>query len=191
MCSCTQVLFAQQEPNKAIKKIKQSAPSPAGQQNDKARDTAATEIHSYLLPEFYYFWPIDKDDTILKYECYDAQNSLVNMDTLHNISIVQHIYFIKTFRNYMHTYIDADGKPSPSAVSKTLYRYDKKESDTWKSFDLVHNFTTELKENKQDIIRKDTTYITDPITSVNHMTIRKYYRVTEIKPKEEIEIEKQ
>ena len=144
----------------------------------------------FLFPEFYSYWPINKNDTIIKYQCYDAENSYINVDTLHNIEDVQHISFAKVFTNYLHTYIDADGKPKPSTAIKTIYQYDKTGDDTWKSFDYSSNYSAELKEYKKDIVRADTTTVINPVTSNKQLTIRKYYKVAEIKKKDEIEQEK-
>lgn len=174
---CLSQVFGQQEGPKPEKRVMHShKPKPAQTQE---QTNVPTETNVFYFPEFYYFWPIEKNDTTLRYECYDAHNELINVDTLHNINIVQHIYFIRSFRNYMHTYIDGDGKPSPSIVSKTLYRYDRLDNDLWKSTDLNNNYSFELKEFKQEIIRMDTTVVTDPITGTRQQSIRKYYKVKE------------
>ncbi len=174
---CLSQAFGQQEGPKPEKRVIHS-PKPKPVQTQE-QTNVPTETNVFYFPEFYYFWPIEKNDTTLRYECYDAHNELINVDTLHNINIVQHIYFIKSFRNYMHTYIDGDGKPSPSIVSKTLYRYDRLDNDLWKSTDLNNNYTFELKEFKKEIIRMDTTLVTDPITGIHQQSIRKYYKVQE------------
>jgi hypothetical protein len=151
---------------------------------------SSTATRYFLFPEFYSYWPIEKDDTVIKYQCYDAENSFINIDTIHNIEDVQHILFIKTFTNYLHTYIDADGKPKPSTASKTIYRYDKTDDNTWKSFDVANSYTSELKEFKNEIVRTDTTTIINPVNNSKQLTIRKYYKVVEQKKQGEIEQEK-
>jgi hypothetical protein len=148
-----------------------------------------TEIRYFLFPEFYHFWPSEKNDTILRYECYGADNSFIIADTMHSTTGIYHIYFVKSFINYTHTYIDPEGKPKPSAVTKTIYRYDRTGGDMWKGIDVSSNFVSELKEHIGEIVRMDTTVIVNPVTGNNQLTIRKYYRVEELKRKEEINIE--
>src|ERR1700743_1939397 len=93
-------------------------------------------IRYFSYPQFYTYWPITYNDTILRYLCFDQDQNLLNMDTLHNILKVQHISFIKSYSDYLHTYIDTtDGKPKPLSVSKPLYQYDRTGTDTWKGFD--------------------------------------------------------
>ncbi len=140
----------------------------------------STRYHYFLFPQFYSYWPIDNNDTILKYECFDASGNSINMDTLYNINDVQHISFVKIHTDYTQTYIDAEGKPKPQPVSKTLYKYDRTGPDTWTGLDLIYNYTSQLQEYKNDIIRTDTTTIIDPITGTRQITVRKYYKVVEI-----------
>lgn len=172
------------------------AQQPAGVRNKetKQRTTAATpvtdtaalqpaapgQVKYFYFPEFYHHWPVDHNDTILKYECYDAYNAQLNVDTLNDANVLQHIYFVKTFTNYMHTFIDVDGKPKPSVVRKTVFRYDKMESDAWKCLEYSNGNVTEVKEIKSNIVRADTTVIADPLTGANQMTVRRYYRVVEV-----------
>jgi hypothetical protein len=144
----------------------------------------------FLFPEFYSYWPIENNDTIIKYQCYDADNAYINVDTLHDPDDIQHILFVKTFTNYLHTYIDPEGKPRPSTATKTIYRYDKTDDNTWKGYDIANNYTSELKEFKQDIVRIDTTTVVNPINHGKQLTIRKYYKVVEQKKQGEIEKDK-
>jgi hypothetical protein len=144
----------------------------------------------FLFPEFYSYWPIENNDTIIKYQCYDENHSYINVDTLHNIADVQQILFVKNYTNYLHTYIDPEGKPKPSMVTKTIYRYDKTDDNTWKSVDVINNYESELKEYKQDIVRSDTTTSINPLNKARQITIRKYYKVVEQKKQGEIEKEK-
>jgi hypothetical protein len=144
----------------------------------------------FMFPQFYSYWPITKGDTIIKYLCYDKDDNGINVDTLHNIDDVQHISFVKVYTNYLHTYIDPEGKPRPSLASKIIYRYDKTGDDSWTSTDYGSNYISELKEHKNEIVRTDTTTVVNPITSTKQLTIRKYYKIEELKKKGEIEQEK-
>src|SRR4051812_43397224 len=67
---------------------------------------SAIFIRYFLYPQFYTFWPITYNDTVLKYLCFDQDQNLVDMDTVHNILKVQHISFIKTYTDYLQTKID-------------------------------------------------------------------------------------
>jgi hypothetical protein len=135
---------------------------------------------TFLFPEFYSYWPVDKNDTILKYECYDANHQFVNVDVMHNINDVYTIVFVKTFTDYTHTYIDAEGTPKPQPVVKTLYRYERTEGNGWKATDYTYNNISQLKEYQNKIVRTDTTVVVNPVTNVKQLTIRKYYKVEEV-----------
>src|ERR1043165_7294873 len=50
-----------------------------------------------LFPEFYSYQPRINGDTTFKYLCYDRRDSLINVDTLHNIDEVR---YISLFINY-------------------------------------------------------------------------------------------
>jgi hypothetical protein len=140
----------------------------------------ATEADSpafFLFPEFYSFWPVDKNDTILKYECLDQKDSLINADTLSNIDEVKSILLVKTYIDYTRTYIDPDGRPQPMPVTTHIYRYDKDGKDTWMGKSYATNGYLQLKEFRDDIVRADTTAGTNPLTGNKQLTIRKYYKV--------------
>ena len=153
-------------------------------------DTNTTPRY-FLFPEFFSYWPISKGDTVIKYVCYDAENSYINIDTLHDIDDVRHIQLVKVFANLLHTYIDADGRPRPSSASKIIYKYDKSDNQTWKTYDAFSGFIGELKEFKNDITKQDTTTVINPLNNSKHLIIRKYYKVVEEKHKGEVEQEKQ
>src|SRR5579872_3429629 len=54
----------------------------------------------FLFPEFYTYWPVDKNDTILKYECYDINHNPIITDTLNNVNDIQYISLVKTYNDY-------------------------------------------------------------------------------------------
>lgn len=173
---------AAQEPTGARPKEVKRKPAAITPNTDTAntRPIAPGEVKYFYFPEFYHHWPVDHNDTILKYECYDAYNSQLNVDTISDANVLQHINFVKTFTNYMHTFIDVDGKPKPSVVRKTIFRYDKMESDSWRCLEYSNGNVTEVKEIKSNIVRADTTVVTDPLTGANQMTVRRYYKVVEV-----------
>lgn len=135
---------------------------------------------NFLYPAFFSYWPIDKNDTILKYDCYDYRHHYINMDTLHNINDVHSISFVKTYTDHTSTVIDAEGRPQSQIVVKTLYRYERTGPGKWKATDFVNNFSSILSEDQGVIVRSDSTYITNPATNAKQLTVRKYYRVEEI-----------
>ncbi len=156
---------------------------------DPADTTTSTRY--FLFPQFYSYWPVNKNDTILKYQCYDAENSYINVDTLQDVNLIQHIQFVKVFTNFLHTYIDAEGKPRASAATKIIYRYDKTDDGMWKAFDCLNNYSSEIREFRKEIVRQDTTTVINPRSGGRQTTIRRYYRVEEQKKEGEIEQEKE
>jgi len=150
----------------------------------RASGDSAAPTRYFLYPEFYTYWPVDNNDTILKYECYDISHNPIITDTLINANDIQYITLIKTYSDYLKTYIDPEGKPRPQPVSKTLYMYERTGTNTWKSFDVVNNFSVTLQEHKERIVRKDTTYTVNPVSGSKQLTIREYYKVTEVEGSE-------
>lgn len=146
-------------------------------------------VRVFYFPEFYHYWPVEKKDTVLKYDCYNRSQGFIAVDTLKNSDDIEHIYFVKTYINYMRTYIDPDGKPSPAKVTTTLFRYDKIDDSTWKALDYKHSHLSLLKERKSEIVRTDSTVIIHPVSRVRNVTIRKYYKMIYIKAEGELDIE--
>lgn len=170
---------AQEKKIKADKAEKKSAALPS--KIESVINDSVTETRYFIFPEFYHFWPVEINDTILTYECYDANNSLIVVDTLRDIQVVNQIRFVKSFVNYTHTFIDAEGKPKPSTIKRTIYQYSRAGEDKWKGIDMSSNLVSEFKESTGDIVRMDTTLIKNSVTGDNQMTIRKYYKVEELK----------
>ncbi len=155
--------------------------SPIDAFGPKGNDTAAApSTRFFLYPEFYSYWPVTVNDTILKFECYDAYNNPLNMDTLQNLGDVRYISFFKIHNDYLHTFIDQEGKPHPTPVSKKIYRYERSGANLWKAFDNLNNYTSLLQEEVSTIVRTDTTILPHPVTGNKQMTVRKYYKVTEV-----------
>ncbi len=141
---------------------------------------ATDAVRYFIFPEFYTHWPVEKNDTIYKYDCFDINHNPIIADTLHDVNDIQYISLVKTHNDYLRTYIDAEGKPRPFPVSQTLYKYERTGTDTWKSLDMIHNYSSTLQEHKDKIVRRDTTFVVNRITGNKQTTIRQYYKVTEI-----------
>lgn len=151
---------------------KKASPTPS-----QLQEYDSASYRYFLFPEFYSYWPIDNNDTILRYDCYDANKDYMNADTLYDIGNAYHIYFIKGHTDYTQTIIDAEGKPHPKLILNKLFTYDRTGPDTWQAYDHVNNYSTPMKEYRKEIVRTDTTAVIDPITNTKQVTIRKYYRV--------------
>ena len=136
----------------------------------------------FVFPEFYSFWPVDKNDTTLKYQCYDMQNDLLNADTLHNVDEVKFIELVKVYTDYTHTYVDNDGKPQPMPVLSKISRYDRSGIDKWVKQEFATKEYSYFKEDRSDIVRADTTSGLNPLTGNKQLTIRKYYKVEPTNP---------
>ncbi|MCD6013618.1 MAG: hypothetical protein K0Q79_3480 [Flavipsychrobacter sp.] len=144
------------------------------------KDGAPPAPRFFLYPEFYTYWPVTINDTVLKYECYDANHNPLNMDTLQRLNDVHYINFVKTYNDHLQTFIAQDGSPRPKPVSQKLYWYERAGADLWKAFDNRNNYTSLLQEQVSNIVRADTTILIDPISGNKQMTVRKYYKVVEI-----------
>lgn len=146
---------------------------------EKEKETEL-ENRYFTFPQFYSYWPVNVNDTVLKYECFDGSQNPINVDTLQNINDIKYISLVKTYTDYVNTYVDSQGKASPVPISKMLYKYDRTGADSWRSFDYTSNYIAELKEYKDDLMKSDTTMLVDPITGTKQLTVRRFYRVVEI-----------
>lgn len=135
---------------------------------------------SFLYPEFYRYWPLTVEDTVVRYECYDINHNPLNMDTLQRTTDVYYINLVKTYNDHLHTMIAQDGSPRPTPISKKLYLYERSGTNMWKAFDSKNNYTSLLQEQMNTIVRTDTTVLNDPMTGEKLITVRKYYKVIEI-----------
>lgn len=140
----------------------------------------------FLFPEFYSYWPVTINDTVLKYECYDAMHLPLNMDTLRNLSDLHYVSFIKFYTDYLQTGIDQEGKPQPLKIANILYKYERTGSDTWTALDNINHYTTTLQEQTKNIVRADTSIITNKLTGGKQLTIRRYYKVVEVAKDNEV-----
>ena len=148
--------------------------------NDSVARQVTDTPQFVFFPEFYSFWPVDNNDTIFKYECFDAMSNLINADTLLNTNYVHYILLIKTYTDYTRTYIDEDGKPQPQPVSSKVLRYDKNGTGGWICKDFTNQEYTNLKEYRDEIIRTDTASDVNPVTGNKQLMVRKYYKVEQV-----------
>jgi len=149
---------------------------------DKAARPKLDSAVVFLSPEFYSPWPVDKNDTLLKYECIDAQDELLNADTLYNMNSVKYIMLVKTYTDYTRTYVDKDGRPQPMPVVTPIYRYDRNGADKWAGKNVTSGELSYFREYRDQVVRADTTIDADPVTGTNRWTIRKYYKVEQVNP---------
>ncbi len=148
--------------------------------NPQLKEYDSTKYRYFLFPQFYSYWPITNNDTILRFECYNAEGHFVNMDTMYDVSNIKLIYLTKTYNDYTQTVIDAEGRPKPKPISRKIYQYDRTGTDTWASMDLIYNVPSKLLEYRKDIVRTDTTIIIDKVNGTRQVTIRKYYKTLEV-----------
>ncbi len=167
-------------------KKKKKTPVPAADIVTDTNDQPVTHAHAkdtiryFLLPEFYSPWPIDNNDTILKYDCYDANHHIINMDTLTNSADIHSISLIKTHHDYLHTQLDAEGSPRPRSIARVTYKYERTGPDTWSALDIINNYRSELQEDRHTLVKQDTTIVINGANDRKHLTIRKYYKVIEL-----------
>ncbi len=167
-------LLAQTEKKKpAAKKLVQSKAAPA---------VNADSATIFLFPEFYSYWPVDKNDTLLKYECFDQNETLTDADTLYNMNNIRSIVLMKTYTDYTRTFVDKQGKPQPMPVTSPVYRYDRNGIDKWTGKNVATHEESFFKEHRDQMVRADTTTDPDPITGNARTTIRKYYKVEQVNP---------
>jgi hypothetical protein len=143
--------------------------------------TGSTGNKIYLLPEFYSITPKHSKDTMWKFECYDARDSIINIDTVSDINEVRYFSVFKSFTDSAHTYKDANGQKQLLPVSSIIQRYDRIAKDKWRSIDYSRNKYSELKEFQQNIVKRDTTIIWDPVTGKEQSYYYKYYKVVTLK----------
>jgi len=146
------------------------------------RQPAPTIIISPLIfPEFYSYMPIKIKDTLLKYECYDVHDELLNVGTLQDFNVVKYISVFKSFTDHAHTYIDSMGKEQPLPVSSIICRYDKTGNDKWLSVNYANNKYTNLVEHRNEIVKYDTIPVVDPVKPTDANVVFRYYKVVQSK----------
>ena len=131
-----------------------------------------------LFPAFYSYSPSKKNDTVFEYVCYDVRDSIINVDTLHDINQVRFISLWVRFTDKHHTYRDENGKQQLLPGQKIIKRYDKLGTDRWMSIDYATNKYIELKEYRNEIVRTETVTITNPLTKATQPRTHQYYKVT-------------
>jgi len=184
ICIAVAQAFAQGKrkpaPKPAAKKAATTADSAVTTAADpQLREYDSTKYRYFLFPQFYSYWPITNNDTILRFECYNTEGHFVNMDTIYDVSDIKTIYFTKTYNDYTETIIDAEGRPRPKPISKKIYQYSRTGADSWSALDLIYQVPSTLVEYRKDIVRTDTTTIIDRVNGTRQVTVRKYYKTLE------------
>lgn len=138
-------------------------------------------VKNVLLPEFYTRGEKHINDTVLKYECYDATNQIILPDTLTDYKTLRYLSLIKTYPDPIQKYKDANGTLQPLPIQKIVYRYDKVGSDKWLTVDYANNKQATFQEHTTNIVRTDTASISMLPAGNYTITICKYYKVSSTK----------
>ncbi len=128
-----------------------------------------------LLPDFYHYRQTIVNDTVFQYVC-SRKHMDVNADTLRTIDDVDEIKYTKNFYQYSNT---AGGAISAPYLTKTLFDYDRDSHDTWIKLDKLTRNQTDVKEDRNKIIRADTVTITNRQTGITEHVIHRYYKTME------------
>lgn len=134
-----------------------------------------------LVPEFYFFDTTYQADTSFVCECFDARDTVINPDTIHDFGSVKYIAVYKNFIDYAHTYKDYDGKEKPLPITNIIQRYDRLGRDKWMNVSYPGNKYAELREYKNDIVRVDTFINHNPVSNITSISICRYYKVVPVK----------
>ncbi len=111
----------------------------------------------YARPDFYSAYPRMAGDTTYQFECYDVRDSIINADTLVNFDLVRYVSLWQKYIDHDHTYRDNNGVKHPLPVARIVFRYDKMSATKWMAVDYFTNKMSEVKEFKDEVIRRDTT----------------------------------
>lgn len=140
-------------------------------------EPAPTLYRILVLPDFYSYKPTINGDTTFKYLAYDRRDSLIDVDTLHDIEAVRYISLFINYPDHQHNYRNAQGQILPLPVSKIIKRWDKLGTSKWMSIDYANNKYTELREDKTIITRKESVTINHPDNNTSEETSLRYYSV--------------
>ncbi len=137
-------------------------------------------IYEYLVPEFYYADSLHKGDTTLTYECYDARDSVVNTDTLRSFEKITGYALLKQFKDPDHTYTDANGQKQQLPLTFIVKRFDRLGKEKWMSVAYPGNKYSELKEDRNKIVRTDSFMENGAENNEVILDIYKYYKVAKV-----------
>ncbi len=137
--------------------------------------TAGSTFKTVLLPDICMHAGVF-NDTIYRYEYYNAAHELINPDTLTNYRDLKFISLLRGYTDTEHTYKDASGVQQPLPVSRIINRYDRIGSNKWLCVDYLNNKTGSLTEDTGDIIHRDTV-----AGSNGSSIVRSYYRTAPAK----------
>ncbi len=129
-----------------------------------------------LLPDFCFAGVKTIADTTLKIEYNNGSHNTLLLDTLSYYQLLRYVSVIKTYTDHSHTYKDANGKLQPLPVQKIIHRYDKTSSNKWLCIDYTNGKPYTLTEYSTDIVRTDSTQITDPVLGNKNTVVYQYYR---------------
>lgn len=147
----------------------------AQKKGEEANSKLAASV--LLFPEFYHSNTIMNRDTALKYECFDEHDRRIRMDTLHSTDIIEEIFYTENF--FDKRYPGGKGI-SPPYITNKVITYTKVAPYTWAAINMANRNATELKGDINKIVQTDTLVTADAITGQRLLTIRKYYKVTEV-----------
>jgi len=134
-----------------------------------------------LVPEFYGYGGQRFNDTVIRYECYDAHNNIILPDTLKDYQQLRYVSVLKRYNDPVNKYRDANGAMQPLPVEKIIRRYDKTGIDKWFYVDYTTNKSATLQEFPQEIVHRDTVTVIDPVTNTEHQTFYNEYKVAPVK----------
>ncbi len=134
-------------------------------------------IYFHLMPEFYRFMEAKKDDTLIRYECYNPENKLIKPDTLKDFTQMRYISAIYHYEDRVNKYRDTDGVWKPLPVERIMFRYDKMGDDKWMTVDYHTNKSAFMQEFPKEIVNEDTVTVIDPVIGTETMLVYRYYKV--------------
>ena len=136
------------------------------------RVPACSDTNYYLVPDFYTPKSHTIRDTLIKFVCYDRRDSII--PKVKDYDSVKYYSVFKSYIDSTHTYKDRDGKKQFLPVSKIIKRYDRLGKLRWMCVTYPGNAYSELKDNKNIIVRADTIAVNNSGNTI--IEIYKYYK---------------
>lgn len=122
---------------------------------------AQSKVVLFSVPEFYHYLPQYSRDTAFIFRCYDKRDSIIK-----EVSDYDQVKYYSLFKEYIdsfHTYKETDGTEKLLPVSYIVRRYDRLGTTKWMSIQYPLNKYTELKDERDVIVRTDTVKMNDTI----------------------------
>ena len=142
-----------------------------------AREKNEKKYRVILLPEFFRYLPVVIGDTTFKYECFDHRNNTLNVNDPADLDQIDNIAFVKCYFQYPKT---GSSPISPPYLMNKEYVYFKNDDGFWVGIDMVSNIKTGFKENKTQIVRADTVFVTSSPGGENIPVIHRYFRMVPV-----------